>query len=81
MMQKDLRTKPSAIEFEAHYSDGSGVEYAVRYDGCRADYHGERGLIEFEHVSDVTFPASRLGWLIECLTYIRDHRADTEGRL
>jgi len=51
------------------YEDGSGIEYAVRFDG-----HANEGMgqIEFQAVDKVSFPLNRIGWLIDCLEKIKN---------
>lgn len=56
------------MAFEELYCDGSGIEYAVRYDG-NADEG--MGVIEFEAVDTATFPLKRIDWLIGCLERIK----------
>lgn len=57
----------TTIAAELNYSDGSGVEFAVRYDANDFD-----GGIEFERINTVNFPLDKLDWLIASLTRIRD---------
>ena len=57
-MAKDLPA--TNISFEQFYSDGSGVEYAVRYDR-------EANEIEIESADKITFPAKQLNWLMAAL--------------
>ena len=59
-----------SIAFEEHYDDGSGVEFAVRYE-----HNGDplKGQITFEDVvGKATFPVSHLWWLFGCLKRIQD---------
>jgi hypothetical protein len=63
------------MAFEDMYADGSGVEYAVRYDGY-ADEGG--GTIELEAIDNVSFPLKRVDWLIECLERIRFNAKNNE---
>jgi hypothetical protein len=60
----------TSIAFVEKYSDGSGVEFAVRYD-AHLDSYGEPGRIELEHDGTVTFPADRIDWIIERLIAVR----------
>lgn len=60
-MGENEKPIPNAIGFERRYSDGSGIEMAVRL---------KDGAIEFERVEKVDFPASELNWLIQTLMYI-----------
>lgn len=57
------------LAFEQLYSDGSGVQYAVRYDAT-LDLH-TTDVIELESVATVRFPVDRLDWLIACLERIQ----------
>lgn len=57
---------PTKIAFEERYSDDSGVEFAVCFDSSK-----QREELKFECVNTVEFPADRLDWIIDCLTYIR----------
>jgi len=60
-----MTDKPTKIEFEDKYADGSGVEYAVR-----ADFSS--GLVMLEHVDSIEIPKDRLDWFIDKLTQIRE---------
>ena len=62
--------KPTKIAFEKHYSDGSGVEYAVRYDATRVNSSDGGPVIELEAVGCAAFPADMVSWLIACLQEI-----------
>ena len=57
---------PDRIDFTQEYSDGSGVQYAVRMltvDGeCRIEFESDS--------SSVQFPVDELPWLIEALQAI-----------
>ncbi len=56
--------------FEKKYSDGSGVETAVRYFG---ENEHRDAIIEFESQLDkVQIPADKMDWLITCLKKIQD---------
>ncbi len=63
--------KAQKIAWEQRYSDDSGVEFAVRYDATKPHYNDASATIELEAINAVSFPASRLDWLIECLTRIK----------
>lgn len=68
----DDTTKILVLGFEVPYSDGSGVEYGVRYDSAASYLSKPGGVIEFESVGDpLEFPADRLDWLIDALQRIR----------
>lgn len=54
------------IAFEKNYSDGSGVEFAVRLEP-----HVDGQKIEFEATNIVSFPMGELDWLIDALYRIR----------
>lgn len=59
--------KPQKISFEDKYSDDSGVEFGVAFDDLKLDDE-----ITFERIDKVSFPMSRLDWLIDCLIYIKE---------
>lgn len=59
--------RPQKIAFESKYSDESGVEFGVSLDSLEFDEE-----ITFDRINKVSFPISRLDWLIDCLTYIRE---------
>lgn len=60
------------IEFAERYADDSGVEFAIRYDANQqSNSNHERGVIEFESLDTVQFPAERLPWIIAKLQYIQ----------
>jgi len=75
--QKMEGVVPNKISFEIPYSDGSGIEFAVRYK-AEVSRLGYIPYIEIEGVDDVQFPVEKLDWLIECLTYIKEHTKKTE---
>ena len=60
-----MKDRPTKLAFEQHYSDDSGVEYAVRFDRAQ---HEE---IEIEHVQSITIPLCKLEWLIGRLKDVR----------
>ena len=62
---------PTKIAFEKNYSDGSGVEYAVRLDTTKTNMVDGGPVLEFEHVGSVEFPINELDWLIDCLMRIK----------
>lgn len=67
----------TSMAFEQQYSDGSGVEFAVRYNGKKL-----LGEIEIEHVNTIDLPLDQLDWLIAGLQRIRDEvtpNADVTG--
>lgn len=56
------------------YSDGSGVEFDVTYE--REPYlHDSKiiGYVKITHVGDVTFPITKVEWLIDCLQRVLAH--------
>ena len=63
--------KITKLEYEKWYSDGSGVEFAVRYDSRESD------SIVLERIHMASFPIDELDWLIACLIDIRDVVRDT----
>ena len=67
------KVKPTGIEFETDYSDGSGVEFAIRYFK-----NGRESLIEFEHINAIQFPIEKIDWLIACLDNIQHQIAESE---
>lgn len=69
----DMKTSPAPtrIAWEKNYSDGSGVEYAVRLDTTKTNTVDGGPVVEFEHVDLVEFPISELDWLIACLMRIK----------
>ena len=58
--------KVTVMAFEEPYSDDSGVEFRVKYDSNDTDDE-----ITFERVSNTSFPAKKLDWLIASLVRIR----------
>jgi len=58
--------RATGLTFEQLYGDDSGVEYGVTYDSTNDDDE-----ITFERVGELSFPKSRLDWLIGCLERIR----------
>jgi hypothetical protein len=62
---------PARIAWEKNYSDGSGVEYAVRLDTTKINMVDGGPVVEFEHVGSVEFPINELDWLIACLMRIK----------
>lgn len=67
----ETSTAPAKIAWEKHYSDGSGVEYAVRLDTTKSNMVDGGPVVEFEHVGSVEFPITQLDWLIACLMRIK----------
>jgi hypothetical protein len=65
-----MATSMAKMAWETQYSDGSGVEFAVRYDANKTTTECE-GAIEFEAIDVVRFPLSKIDWLIECLQQIK----------
>lgn len=63
---------PNKLAFERRYSDGSGIEYAIRLDSNSIADNAEKGEIEFEHINKCKFPLSEIDWIIECLQKIKD---------
>lgn len=63
----DDRIVPTSFAIERNYSDGSGVELGVRYDGKRADRQ-----VEIESIETIRVNLDDLDWLIERLEYVRD---------
>lgn len=67
-----MDVQPTTLAFEQHYSDASGVEFAVRLT---------HDAVQFESMSEkVDFPLGQLDWLRDCLSYISgvlDERAAT----
>ena len=61
---------PQRTAWEQQYSDGSGVQYAVRYDAVDMHYDG-CPAIKIEAVNSADFPITQLDWLIECLQRIK----------
>lgn len=67
-----MSTRQAKMAWEQQYSDDSGIEFAVRFDGdCLAITDGSKGVIEFESIDTVRFPVGRIDWLIECLQKIK----------
>ena len=62
---------PTRIAFETKYKDGSGVEFGISYDSEKASDDGWQGVIEFESVDTVEFPAHKIDWIIDCLNEIK----------
>lgn len=63
-----MTEKPRAqkLAFERDYSDGSGVEKAVRFNG-------KEWTVELENAACVSsFDISDLDWLIACLQRIKE---------
>jgi len=56
---------PHKLEFIDHYSDGSGVERAVRYD----DKQDEQ--VQIKHVDQIDISIKDLDWYIDRLTFIK----------
>jgi hypothetical protein len=67
----ETSTTPAKIAWEKNYSDGSGVEYAVRLDTTKSNMVDGGPVVEFEHVGSVEFPINELDWLIACLMRIK----------
>lgn len=60
------------MAWEERYSDGSGVEFAVRFDATEtATGASIPGAIEIECIDKVTLPCDKIDWLIERLTAIK----------
>ena len=57
---------PTKLAFEKMYPDGSGVEFAVRYDATDVDQ------IKIERVTTACFPIEQLDWLIDSLISIKN---------
>jgi len=62
------------MAFEKQYSDGSGVEFAIRYNE-----HNLLSEIEIEHVNAIDIPIDKLDWLIAGLQRIRDEVSPNAG--
>lgn len=62
-----MKRKPQRIEWETQYADGSGVEYAVRYNE-----RDESAEVQIEHHGLVNFPLSRLKWVINRLQELQE---------
>ncbi len=63
ILEGEKMERLSKMEWTENYSDDSGVEYGLRYDGTKDD----GGIIEFEHIDKVDFPIDKLNWLIDRL--------------
>jgi hypothetical protein len=64
---------PTKIAYEEQYADSSGTEFAIRYNAAETPPDGSPdGVIEFENIDTVQFPANRIDWLIERLNTIKD---------
>lgn len=59
--------KTQKISFEDKYSDDSGIEFGVAFDDLKFDDE-----ITFDRINKVSFPMSRIDWMIDCLTYIKE---------
>jgi len=59
--------KPTKIEFSVLNNDGSGTDYAVRYDLTQ-----KGNEIEMESVDTITFSINNIDFLIDSLCEIRD---------
>jgi len=60
--------KANRITYHEKYSDGSGVEFSVTYK--QEPYlHDEKiiGFVDIAHGDEITFPITKVEWLIECL--------------
>ena len=63
--------KADRMSFVQHYSDGSGAEFEVIYE--HVPYlHDETiiGTVTIDHVDNVTFPITKVPWLIDALQRI-----------
>lgn len=62
--------KPSSLEFEIPFSDGSGAEYSVKFHNMSRI--ADERVIEISDCPDsINIPLDRLDWLIECLIRIK----------
>lgn len=75
----ETSTTPAKIAWEKNYSDGSGVEYAVRLDTTKSNMVNGGPVVEFEHVGSVEFPINEIDWLIACLMRIRAEVSTNAG--
>ena len=68
--------KANRLTYHEKYSDGSAVEFGVTYR--REPYlHDKKiiGFVNIHHVDTVTFPITKVEWLVECLQRVlAEHR-------
>lgn len=71
-------TKPTKIAYEIPYDDGSGIEFAIRYNGqvTGDNYLGTHIEIQGASKTEAQLPIEHLDWLINCLTKIREATND-----
>lgn len=56
--------KMTKMAWEKRYSDDSGVEFAIRFNGHKNE-------IEIEHIDNIRFPIDQIDWVIDCLNKIK----------
>ena len=64
--------KAKRLTYAERYSDNSGIEFSVEY--VKEPYfHDPRisGVINLHHVDTITFPVTKLDWLIDCLSRVK----------
>jgi hypothetical protein len=69
--------KADRLTYRKMYSDGSDVEFEVAY--INEPYlHDKKiqGFVKIEHVDDLVIPITKLNWLIECLSRIKQNLDD-----
>lgn len=65
-----LTTDPTAVAMERLYSDGSGVEFGVRFD---ANDRGDPHSVEIEcQAGNCRIPVAELDWFIAALRAARE---------
>lgn len=64
--------KMNRMVYAERYSDGSDIEFQVEYV-CEPYLHDNSidGVINITHLDTITFPITKLDWLIECLQRIK----------
>lgn len=71
-------TKPTKIAYEIPYSDGSGVEFKVAYEGKVIETDLE-SYIELEYINSLRWPVGKLEWLIDRLNDIAAEVVDDQA--
>jgi len=64
--------KANRITYCELYKDTSTVEFGVEYSD-EAYLHDKsiKGIVTLTHIDSITFPITKINWLIECLERVR----------